>query len=132
MRLIVYTSDLAASPNTLEAGFDFFSVTNSTPLPVELISFEAKAMDNHNLLTWTTASEINNDHFVIEKSSDGISFLEIGTERGMGNSTVAHEYFFRDFEIENGTTFYRLKQVDFDGTDNYSSIATVNRNRSAN
>ena len=129
MRLIVYTSDVAATPNTLEAGFDFFSVSSSsTPLPVELISFEAKALEMQNILSWKTASEINNDRFVIERSGDGILFSEIGSEKGVGNSTTVHEYLFRDFEVSKGITYYRLKQVDFDGTSAYSSTVAVKRN----
>jgi hypothetical protein len=128
MRIIIYTSDLAASPNTLEAGFDFFSVTGSTPLPVQLLLFEAKAMSNQNLLTWTTASEINNDHFAVEKSNDGISFSEIGIVKGTGNSTVSHEYAYSDPETGNGTIYYRLNQVDFDGTSVYSETVALKRN----
>ena len=127
MQLKVYTSDLAASGNTLEAGFDFFSVTNNSPLPVELVTFSAKALEDYNAVSWTTASEINNDHFEIEKSWDGISFVNTGNIKGAGNSTVNHEYAFNDYEVNKGTVYYRLKQVDFDGTATTSGIVAVKR-----
>ncbi len=127
MRLIVYTADQAATGNALEAGFDFFSVSNYSPLPVELISFNATALSDYNELSWTTASEVNNDRFEIEKSADGISFTKIGMENGAGNSTNTLAYKFTDPEIEPGTIYYRLRQVDFDGTNTLSDVVAVKR-----
>jgi len=130
MQLIVYTADQVATGNTLEAGFDFFSVTNSSGLPVELVSFTATAMDAYNELSWSTASEVNNDHFEIEKSTDGNSFSRTGIVAGAGNSTATHSYQFNDPEIKAGTVYYRLRQVDFDGTATPSGVVAVKREKS--
>ncbi|HKR07491.1 MAG TPA: choice-of-anchor B family protein [Bacteroidia bacterium] len=127
MRIIVYTADQAATANTLEAGFDFFNVTNSSPLPVEMVLFDAAPMDNYNLLSWTTMSEINNYGFEIEKSADGKYFVKTGFVKGAGNSTGRNEYEFKDHLIEPGTVYYRLKQVDYNSACNYSGIAVVKR-----
>lgn len=96
-------------------------------LPVELTSFIAKVTKQGNVLvSWETASEINNDYFILEKSQDGLLFTTVTTIKGAGNSTNANEYSFLD---ENNSAFsiiyYRLKQVDYDGKTNFSSILTV-------
>ncbi|CAN5575509.1 hypothetical protein BH11BAC1_BH11BAC1_07760 [soil metagenome] len=127
MRLFVYTADQAATGNALEAGFDFFSVSNNSPLPVELISFSATAMGQFNELTWITASELNNERFEIERSADGNNFIIIGVVEGAGNSTVTHTYKYQDPYSESGTIYYRLRQKDFDGTASLSEIIAVKR-----
>jgi choice-of-anchor B domain-containing protein len=127
MQLIVYTADQVATGNALEAGFDFFSVSNFSPLPVELISFNALALENHNLLTWTTGSEVNNDRFEIERSDNGSSFTKIGVVNGAGNSTTTLVYQYEDPEIEQGTIYYRLRQVDFDGVNSLSDVVALKR-----
>ena len=93
----------------------------STSLPVELTSFEVTCEENVSKLTWTTVSEINNDYFVIEKSYDGDVFEEIGTKRGFGNSNVVIDYSFNDDDISSKLSYYRLKQVDFNGEHSYSN-----------
>ena len=128
MRLIIYTADQSATPNTLEAGFDFFNVTNSSsPLPVELGSFNGVAHKNFNRLLWTTFSEVNNSGFDIEKSVDGIHFIKIGFIKGAGTSTSQHDYEFDDFDLTAGVLFYRLKQIDFNGMFSYSEAIKIKR-----
>lgn len=99
----------------------------SVALPVELISFEARSSESDAILTWETATEINNELFVVERSIDGFSFQEIGKVDGAGSSTEVNDYHFVDSEI--GVTeklaYYRLKQVDFDGSYSYSEIRAV-------
>jgi len=85
-------------------------------LPVELTQFLGYANENENLLTWTTASESNNDYFYIEKSIDGVNYKKIGEVQGSGNSSVRIDYEFSDSEINNSIVYYRLTQVDYDGT----------------
>jgi hypothetical protein len=92
-------------------------------LPVEIIRFVAKADDRGVLLQWTTASEINNDYFDVQRSIDGINFKTIGTILGNGNSSEEHNYQYVDENESNQNWCYRLKQVDFDGEINYSHIA---------
>ena len=91
------------------------SIAQTTPLPVELLNFNAKCIDNNTTLTWTTASEINNDYFTIERSFDGIDFDEITTANGNGNSSSSTTYQWIDKNNTNQTSYYRLKQTDFDG-----------------
>ncbi len=146
----------AASP-------DFFRswtlVDNSSPLPIELLSFTAQcnSLNLHQgiaevFLHWQTASETNNDYFVLEKSKDAINWIEIANIDGAGNSNSLLNYNYIDqlstlvlsgveglnfelstlvlsgvegFNFELSTVFYRLKQVDFDGNFSYSDIIQV-------
>ncbi len=95
-------------------------------LPVELVSFTAqKNNDNQSLLQWETASETNNDKFIVERSADLISFTEIGEQAGAGNSHVTHDYSLIDAQPLNGINYYRLKQMNFDGTYEYSKIVSL-------
>jgi len=96
----------------------------SDALPVELIDFTYTVTDNVNLY-WSTASEINNDYFEIEKSTDGINFEHIGGVNGNGNSNSIIDYNYIDKNPLNGISYYRLKQVDFDGKFEYSKIIAV-------
>lgn len=87
-----------------------------TVLPIELMSFSARLMSDQSVeLLWQTASEVNNDHFVIERSSDGMTFVEVGYINGQGNSNTVQNYSFTDRNAGSGTFYYRLTQVDFDG-----------------
>jgi hypothetical protein len=102
-------------------------VGNSTPLPVELLYFEAKAADNEKVIcNWITATEINNDYFVVERSRNGLRFDDIGKVEGAGNSNQMLSYAFTDHAPFTGVSYYRLKQVDFDGNFSYSNIVAVN------
>ena len=100
----------------------------TSPLPVELTSFTVEARNADALLRWATASEKNNDHFEVEASADGRTFQRIGKVAGHGSSTQAHEYQFVDPAIARyaaSTVYYRLRQVDADGTASYSPVRTV-------
>lgn len=85
------------------------------PLPVELGSFKSVCTDPSVTLTWATASEQNNDYFAIERSYDGISFRSIGTVQGAGNASQNLSYTFVDAEPTTSTTYYRLRQTDYNG-----------------
>jgi len=93
-------------------------------LPVELTKFEASAYNNEYIqLTWTTATEINNEGFQVEKSTNGIDFNSIGFVNGNGNSNSIISYQFIDSEVNNNETYYyRLKQIDYDGVFEYSHV----------
>ena len=100
---------------------------NSTPLPVELKSFTAKASSGKVQLDWTTATEINNSGFEIERSYDGKTFFTIGFVKGNGTTTEPRSYSFTD-DIQFKATeslFYRLKQVDYNGSVDYSDVVSV-------
>ena len=104
------------------------NVTINCTLPVDLISFNATNHGNGALLTWTTTSETNSSHFIVQKSSDGISFNSIGKVNAAGNSSALNNYSFVDPSISAGITYYRLVQYDFDGQSHYSEIKSVTKN----
>ena len=94
----------------------------TTLLPVELIYFGTSIHKEGVLLEWTTASEIENSHFEVEISYNGINWFSIGVVQGAGNSMEENRYSFIDNEIGSGVQYYRLKQVDYDGTEYFSNI----------
>jgi len=94
-------------------------------LPIELLEFTAKIQNNCVLIKWSTASEINNDYFNIEKSQDGKNFEVIGSINGSETSNIQHDYSFIDENPVKGTAYYRLKQTDYDGKYEYSYIVAV-------
>ncbi|MDA3910758.1 MAG: T9SS type A sorting domain-containing protein [Bacteroidales bacterium] len=101
---------------------------NEDVLPVELLDVQLKAEANYDLMSWSTASEMNNDFFAIETSVNLIDFIEIGRVSGAGNSKTIQEYEFQNYDIQSTTQYYRLKQVDFDGSFDYSEIYSLTRN----
>ena len=98
-------------------------------VPVELADFNAVCRDNRFVeITWKTASEINNDYFTVEKSGDGINYAILTKVKGNGNSNSVSEYAVIDEEPFLNTTYYRLKQTDFDGTSQYNDIVNIQCN----
>ena len=95
------------------------------PLPVELTSLSAFSTGNKVELKWNTATEINNSGFAIERSADNVSYVKIGFVRGHGTSTQVNQYSFVD-ENPSGHVYYRLNQIDFDGTHKYSKVVEAN------
>lgn len=95
------------------------------PLPIELLSFETKVRGNIVDITWATASEINNDFFTIEKTTNAIEFEDVANVKGNGNSTSVINYGAIDEQPTEGVSFYRLKQTDFDGNQTYSELRKV-------
>ncbi len=100
----------------------------NVPLPIELLSFTAEIDNTSVKLIWKTLTEINNDYFTIERSVNGISFDVLGTVPGNGNTTTIMEYDFYDDAPIEGTSYYRLKQTDFDGKYEYFKLVAVNYN----
>ena len=101
------------------------SIITCTVLPIELTEFKGISQDDHSKLYWTTATEINNDYFILEKSDDGITWRDIARIDGAGNSTQINNYSFNDYELLPEMMYYRLKQVDFDGKKTYSQIVAL-------
>ena len=97
----------------------------SNPLPIELVYFTGQEKDGKVLLKWETATELNNDYFVIEHSVDGKVFREIGQVPGAGNSSVPLQYSFTHSRPSFPNNYYRLKQVDFDGAFEYFDVILV-------
>lgn len=100
------------------------------PLPVTLTTFAATCKEKNIVVNWTTQTEINNDYFVLEKSYDGFVFFEEAQINGNGNSNVAINYQV-NVEAENKPIYFRLKQVDFDGTINYHNMIVSNCSNSS-
>ena len=97
----------------------------SNVLPIHLIYFNAKLNGERVDLSWATATELNNDHFTVERSSEGTRFNKILEKPGAGNSTVTRYYSDVDKNPLSGYSYYRLKQTDYDGHFTYSDIKTV-------
>jgi len=96
--------------------------------PVELTKFEAVKQNRSVDLFWTTVSEINNDKFVVQHSTNGTDFRTIGTELGFGTTYDERDYQFSHDTPAEGLNYYRLKQVDFDGSTSVSEIVAVEYN----
>lgn len=94
-------------------------------LPVELLYFTGEAQDEDVLLEWETASEINNSHFEVERSTDGLEFIQIGKVEGAGTTVEKQYYSFVDKSPFVGKNYYRLRQVDFDGTFEYTNVVVI-------
>ncbi len=111
------------------AGWEAIVYSTSTPcvipLPSELLSFSAKLIQDKVEILWTTATEVNVDYFVIEKSQNGTDWIEAGEISAAGNSSTQRTYAVTDLQPFNGTSFYRIKTVDMDGAFKYSSVAAV-------
>lgn len=123
-----YQIDLTANKITLYGmtSFSRFTLTDvETPLPVSLIAFNARVAGKNVSLDWTTATESNNDYFLVERSKDAVEFEPIGKVKGMGNSNSLQKYSLIDKNPYYGFSYYRLKQVDFDGKFEYSPIRAV-------
>ena len=98
---------------------------SSNPLPIELLYFRDNPNEENIELLWATVSEINNDYFEIQRSTDARNFKTIGKVFGAGNSSVKQTYNFVDKKPINGISYYRLKQVDYNGDINYHDIISV-------
>ncbi|NEM97295.1 T9SS type A sorting domain-containing protein [Pontibacter burrus] len=99
-----------------------------TPLPVELVNFTASYSNYKVVLQWTTASELNNKRFDVERSTNNKTFVKIGSVNGNGTTNRTIKYKFTDESPLPGMAFYRLKQVDFDGTSDYSKTIALSNN----
>lgn len=97
----------------------------ASPLPVELIRFEATPKPEAVLLEWTTASEINSERFEVEKSLNGQDFILAGSVAAAGISNIPVDYHYTDRDPSVGTSYYRLKMIDLDGTFEFSEIRPV-------
>lgn len=104
--------------------FTWILVDQTNPLPVELMYFNATCDENGTVLEWMTASETNNSHFIIEKSFNGLQWSLIATITGAGNSNQNLYYSYTLNDTENA--YYRLIQVDYDGTETFLGIAQSN------
>lgn len=126
-----FDKDLAYT-SRFDSGFSGFGLSNAPAagaLPVTLVDFTGEHMPDGNMLHWKTASETDNWHFLILRSYDGRNFEEIGQVAGRGTTGFATNYSFTDPLSRQATTYYRLKQVDLDGTSSLSKIITLSADK---
>jgi hypothetical protein len=109
----------------------YFTVTAS-PLPITLTGFSAQAVNNAVMLRWSTASEVNNEFFTLERSTDGAEFSEITKVRGSGTTSISHYYSFTDENPSEGVSYYRLRQTDIDGRSEVFPAIAVKFDRNPN
>ena len=127
VKTITIIPDFASGATRGYSSVSYFDLITfvSAVVPVELTSFNAVAANNNVELSWTTATETNNSGFEIERSLDNLNFVKVGFVRGQGTSTQIAKYSFVD-NNSSGHLYYRLKQVDFDGSFKYSKVVEVN------
>jgi hypothetical protein len=109
-----------------------FPLGLSNPLPVEMISFDAAFESDQVSLNWSTASELNNSHFVVQRSLDSKNYIDLGEVEGSGNSKTRIDYQFTDSNppaTTEGYIYYRIKQVDYDGQFEYFNTSVKNESR---
>ncbi len=116
-----YSSALTTVP------LDFFGTADisCTLLPVELIEFSGNNTDGYNELNWNTAAEINCSHYVLERSEDGIHFQDFLQVQGAGTDLDGQAYRAQDFKPFKSITYYRLRQVDYNGDSKTSDIIAI-------
>jgi hypothetical protein len=120
------TSYFVESTNPISSWSNFTVGDSNDPLPVELIAFFAQITENKVLLSWQTATEVNNYGFEVERKTDLVDNWEnIGFVDGHGNSNSVKDYSFVDDNPLGSELSYRLKQIDTDGSFEYSEIVTV-------
>jgi hypothetical protein len=108
-----------------------FPPSSTNPLPISLTTFAAQLDRNKVLVNWETQVEFNNEFFSVERSADNITYYPIGNVSGAGTTTIAHSYSFVDNRPLNGISYYRLRQVDFDGQYQLYGTAIINFRRGA-
>lgn len=99
----------------------------SNPLAIKLLSFTGRLVNEYTLLSWTTAYEVNNSYFDIQRSADGIHYLNIGRVEGKGNSSIQQDYQFTDIAPVAGRNYYRLRHTDMDGHAEYTHVVMVQK-----
>ncbi len=104
------------------------NLTAACAMPVELMAFTGEHHNGMNYLNWSTATELNNDHFVLERSEDGLKFEPLAKVQGAGTTVEAQYYDFIDIAPKLGINYYRLKQVDLDGVFEYSNVISIDSN----
>jgi len=117
-KVITFFSFLFITSATIQAACTYENIINAEEFEVGI------------MLTWSTANEDGNSMFIIEKSIDGVEFSKIGSLDGAGNSNKSKQYNFLDLMANNKTSFYRLKQIDFDGTSSFSDILATSKENS--
>lgn len=131
VRLYITAGGYLGNQSATNHSINDIVIDAASPLPVTLVDFSAKAIENSIQLAWRTTSETNASHFEVERSYDGKSFLNIGSINAKGESASVETYAFTDISGKNSASlqqYYRLKMIDNDGTYAYSRIQTARWN----
>jgi len=121
-----YYAEITIAGNKIISAPIWYTYNNGSTLPVELIHFKAKPTAQKTvLIEWNTVSETNNKYFIVEKSTDGTHFSAIDTIMGKGNTSIKQCYNTTDVQPIMGKNYYRLVQVNVDGSKSYSAIITA-------
>ncbi len=112
---VTFLCALSLTPTTAHAECTYEQMMRAEEFPIGV------------MLSWSTAAENNNSMFVVEKSIDGQEFTPAGTVRGSGNSKAVKKYTFLDAQATSTKIYYRLKQVDFDGSSSLTEVLTMNK-----
>jgi hypothetical protein len=119
-------ADKATMKSSNPAFYNWAASVPNSPLPVTLIYFNVSEITENSVnLEWATAVEINFERFIVERSTNGSGFSEIGSLKGFGTTQERHNYSFADNNPINGRSYYRLKAVDYDGYFEYFNVIPV-------
>jgi hypothetical protein len=130
---ITFNTDLPRQTNAIRSGVALpgtrtgatINVTANAPLPVKFSDFSAATEENNVVLRWTTATEINNKGFEIQRSVDRSSWIVLGFVNGAGNTVDQKKYNYTDTKLAPGHYYYRVKQQDHDGKFEYSQVVSI-------
>lgn len=124
----IWTKTIYGGPTSVYLDDLTISETSPQVLPISLLDFNVDCNQEENVITWTAATEYNNDFFTIEKSNDGHNFEAIRVVKGAGFSSVNIKYEIKDSYISHSIIYYRLKQTDFDGKSKvYHIVSALNK-----
>ncbi|CAN5807280.1 hypothetical protein BH11BAC3_BH11BAC3_17000 [soil metagenome] len=124
MRVFSYSSDTGDQGDfTIEASAG--NTLSGTTVPVRLVNFTARRSNGVNILNWSTQLELNTNHFVVERSTNGVNFVSIGQVTAVGNSSTVHNYTFTDLHPSRGNNYYRLRTVEKDNTSKLSDTRRI-------
>ena len=104
---------------------DDYTFVDLLAVPVELTSFTATTNGKEVILSWSTATELNNQGFEIQRSTEGKEFFTVGFVNGHGTTTEQQNYSFADRNLDDGNYYYKLKQVDYNGSYEYSDVVEI-------
>ncbi len=124
---VICFSNWSSSTTVVPLQFNGTSTVSCTPLPIELLSFTGdKQNEGINVLKWTTATETNNDYFLLKKSTDAVNWETIGTVQGAGTSSTQLHYQFLDLFPQNTINYYQLTQVDYNAQSVTYNMISIN------
>ncbi|MEO7209322.1 MAG: T9SS type A sorting domain-containing protein, partial [Chitinophagaceae bacterium] len=118
----VRSVDNTDGQNLMSAYSSLDSFRTLAILPVTFINFDGVIQNGKALLSWSTANEINNKGFEVQKSTNGQTFTDLGFVAGHNNSSTVNNYNYTDAKVVSGANYYRLKQIDNNGNFDYSSV----------